>query len=87
MAGNRKSIIKNTHNFPTPTANDWKGPNFSGSGTASSNGLATKVGGKLNPRWVEWLMGWPIGWVSCEHLEMDKFLSWLRAHGVCLSNE
>ena len=29
--------------LPTPTANDWKGPNMSGSGSASCNGLATHV--------------------------------------------
>ena len=29
--------------WPTPTASDWKGPNFSGSGNASCNSLATKI--------------------------------------------
>ena len=28
--------------------------------------------GKLNPMWVEWLMGWPIGWTDLKPLEMDK---------------
>jgi hypothetical protein len=23
-----------------------------------------KNGGQLNPEWVEWLMGWPIGWTE-----------------------
>lgn len=23
------------------------------------------VGGSLNPTWVEWLMGWPLGWTDC----------------------
>jgi hypothetical protein len=23
-------------------------------------------GGKLNPRWVEWLMGFPLGWTDLE---------------------
>ncbi len=30
-------------------------------------------GGQLNPPWVEWLMGWPIGWTDLKPLEMDKF--------------
>ena len=30
-------------------------------------------GGKLNPEWVEWLMGWPLGWTDLKPLEMDKF--------------
>lgn len=38
-------------------------------------------GGSLNPPWVEWLMGWPIGWSDSEPLEMDRFRSWLRLHG------
>lgn len=24
----------------------------------------TEVGGQLNPTWVEWLMGWPLGWTD-----------------------
>jgi len=26
-------------------------------------------GGKLNPRWVEWLMGFPLGWTDLEASE------------------
>jgi hypothetical protein len=43
-------------------------------------------GGILNPEWVEWLMGWPIGWTqetNLPPLAMDKFRQWLRSHGVC----
>jgi len=40
-----------------------------------------EVGGQLNPRWVEWLMGWPIGWTDLKPLEMDKYQQWLRQHG------
>lgn len=29
-------------------------------------------GGQLNPEWVEWLMGWPIGWTDLKPLETDK---------------
>jgi len=29
-------------------------------------------GGHLNPMWVEWLMGWPLGWTDLKPLEMDK---------------
>ena len=31
------------------------------------------ISGKLNPTWVEWLMGWPLGWTDLKPLEMDKF--------------
>jgi hypothetical protein len=30
------------------------------------------VGGKLNPTWTEWLMGWPLGWTDLKPLETDK---------------
>jgi len=39
------------------------------------------TGGKLNPMWVEWLMGWPLGWTDLKPLETDKFQKWLDAHG------
>ena len=29
--------------------------------------------GQLNPAWVEWLMGWPIGWTDLKPLATDKF--------------
>jgi hypothetical protein len=29
--------------------------------------------GTLNPSWVEWLMGWPIGWTDLKPLATDKF--------------
>ncbi len=37
--------------------------------------------GQLNPTWVEWLMGWPIGWTDLEPLAMDRFQEWWRLHG------
>ena len=38
-------------------------------------------GGPLNPNWVEWLMGWPIGHTALEPLEMDRFQQWQQQHG------
>ena len=35
---------------------------------------------RLNPNWVEWLMGWPIGWTDLKPLGMDKFRLWLQQH-------
>jgi hypothetical protein len=40
------------------------------------------VGGMLNPAWVEWLMGWPIGWTELQPLEMGRFQQWLNSHGI-----
>ena len=38
-------------------------------------------GGKLNPTWVEWLMGWPLGWTDLKPLETDKSLFAPQQHG------
>lgn len=37
--------------------------------------------GALNPLWVEWLMGWPIGWTDYAASGTDRFQRWLRSHG------
>ncbi len=64
--------------WPTPHANASTGPGAHGNGGPN---LQTAVGGLLNPRWVEWLMGVPIGWTSCAPLETESFQQWLR--GFC----
>ena len=43
--------------------------------------LDETVGGHLNPEWVEWLMGWPIGHTGLEPLETARYREWLRWHG------
>jgi len=45
--------------------------------------LVERIGGKLNPTWVEWLMGWPLGWTDLEPLAMGRFRLWLQQHGGC----
>ena len=40
-------------------------------------------GGRLNPTWVEWLMGWPINWTASQPLAMDKCQQWQQQHGDC----
>jgi hypothetical protein len=47
--------------------------------------LQDQIGGSLNPTFVEWLMGFPLGWINYEPLEMPKFLEWRRAHGGSLA--
>jgi len=36
----------------------------------------------MNPAWVEWLMGWPLGWTDLQPLEMAKFRQWCALHGA-----
>jgi len=61
----RRSLGSLQEFFPTPTANENK-YRLQGSSQASKN-LNAIHQGKLNPRWVESLMGIPIGWtmVTC----------------------
>ena len=44
--------------------------------------IFVQVFGKPTPTNQEWLMGWPIGWTDSTPLEMDKFQSWQRQHGL-----
>ena len=58
--------------WPTPKSCDWKGGGSSQKAIdreeAKCNlwGAAAQgtTGGALNPNWVEWLMGYPIGWTD-----------------------
>ena len=38
--------------------------------------------GQLNPNWVEWLMGWPIGHTELKPLATDKFREWQQQHSI-----
>ena len=63
--------------LPTPNARDWKDGKTAGNRKSPGLGvvahqLDTETGGQLNPTWVEWVMGWPLGWSELKPLEMDK---------------
>jgi hypothetical protein len=61
--------------WPTPKERDWKGQTQRGihaeqdSLANMNNGEGKPIGGQLNPNWVEWLMGFPIGWTDLNALE------------------
>ena len=63
--------------LPTPRANTDP---TKGGGTSRS-GDRNAAGGRLNPPWVAWLMGWPLEWTALKPLGTDKFQSWLQQHG------
>jgi hypothetical protein len=53
--------------YPTPTCNDAKNNNPPSQRTENgrhSDQLNVVAGGSLNPEWVEWLMGFPVGWTA-----------------------
>jgi hypothetical protein len=66
-----KDMMLNQAMWPTPLASDSKGATkdrFMGSPTYRGN-LKEAVrthhqDGQLNPNWVAWLMGFPIGWAN-----------------------
>jgi len=58
--------------LPTPTCHNSKEGAYPAEFTKRTPTLATHAGGKLNPTWVEWLMGWPLEWTDLKPLETDK---------------
>jgi len=69
--------------WATPTAHNAKETNAPSERSRNTATLAAQAGGALNPTWVEWLMGWPLGWTDLKPLEMDKFQQWQHQHGDC----
>jgi len=68
--------------FATPQARDFRtGQQSRWENTERTRNLNDQIGGQLNPMWVEWLMGWTIGWTDLKPLEMDKFQQWQHSHG------
>lgn len=70
------------HQFPTPTATNTKAHHMRGADNGKER-EARSYGetGQLNPNWVEWLMGWPLGWTDLKPLEMDRCRNAQRRHG------
>jgi hypothetical protein len=66
--------------FSTPKTRDYKDGNFPNEFRRNTLPLAAQAGGSLNPTWVEWLMGWPLGWTDLKPLAMDKFHLWRKQH-------
>lgn len=85
--GGNPSLPLAVQMFATPTVNDAKNctlpPSQANHDNLVGDLVRQGVSGQLNPTWVEWLMGWPLGWTALEPLAMDKFLEWQRAHGGC----
>jgi len=74
--------------YATPKSRDWKGQSQRGihaPGDALPNmdrGDGKPVGGSLNPTWVEWLMGWPLGMTSTEPMPPETWAAWQLAFGI-----
>ena len=69
--------------WPTPLANDAqkRGAARVGAGLPGA-AEQSNAAGMLNPTWVEWLMGWPLGWTDLQPLETAKSLKQPRLRGA-----
>jgi hypothetical protein len=74
-------------NWPTPNAHEPRlGYQDRSKGKKGSQKSLTTIvvddnggpakGTRLNPDWVEWLMGWPIGWTSLDFINLDMKRWW-----------
>ncbi|AZD86586.1 DNA cytosine methyltransferase [Pseudomonas chlororaphis] len=82
--------------WPTPVASMAKGSSINAltrksgadrSNTRLDHAVMAQHGGQLNPTWVEWLMGWPIGWTDLKPLEMARFREWQQLHSMNFQGE
>ena len=89
-SNSRKALRKKMNQWPTPVTRDYKDTGTKEAMTRQMNkrqspGLAlvigAEIGGKLNPTWTEWLMGWPLEWTDLKPLEMDKCHCVQQKHG------
>jgi hypothetical protein len=71
-----KDAVAYPEKWPTPKASDYKAAVIWPQSKTKSRDMALRetiaerspemIGGKLNPMWVEWLMGFPLGWTDLE---------------------
>ncbi len=67
----RLTLTGKARMFPTPTVNDAKNSltaSQSGRGTLTARMVESGETGYLNPMWVEWLQGYPMGWTDLNAL-------------------
>ena len=91
---NQKSLKMQSRTWATPTSRDHK-DGADPSANVETNSLLgrqaprTPMPGQkfyaskraLNPRFVEWLMAFPIGWTALQPLETASYQQWQQQHG------
>jgi hypothetical protein len=75
--GQRRGQLSEAIRFPTPRpcsgetssgmnrAEFYRAMGFDPSSDTKGGSVQSPIGGSLNPTWVEWLMGFPLGWTDC----------------------
>lgn len=70
-------VATHREKFSTPQSRDYRtGSQERYDDPARTKNLNDKIGGQLNPDWVEWLMGWPIGWTALEPITLLDWRDW-----------
>ena len=72
--------------LPTPTSHNAKEGAYPAEYTRKTPTLSAQIGGKINPTWNEWRMGWPLDWTQIGESDskqsaMVRFRQWLHLHG------
>lgn len=95
----RAAAKKKSQYWPTATATAYKGWSPNHNRASSDDRLDYTVEResfqlgqqtppmRLNPDWVEWLMGWPIGQTALNPLETAKFQEWQQQHSPFFRKE
>ena len=82
---NDRGDVQEAALWRTPRANDWKGGVTGSQGSRRAPvdyflpdqvNQAQGHGGQLNPRWVEWLQGVPMGWTDLNPLSDEAWRVW-----------
>jgi hypothetical protein len=86
------TLVTAVKRWPTPQASDNRDRgNMSNSAIQRRIAMGKQImlsqsvdpnSGQLNPTWVEWLMGWPLGWTDLKPLATDKYQQWQQQHGI-----
>jgi hypothetical protein len=83
----RRDMAKAMQQWPTPTVNGNTNrlarAKRAAMACARRSWTGRGVSGPLNPTWVEWLMGWPLGWTDLEPLATAKYPSAPPPRGGC----
>ena len=88
----RNGLPAAAKSWPTPVASMSKGSSPASltrksgadrSGDRLDHAVMATDGGQLNPTWVEWLMGWPLGWTDLKPLATVKCRNAPPQHGEC----
>jgi hypothetical protein len=87
LATLERNMLETESGFlPTPTRHNAKEGNYPAEHNRNTPLLATHAGGKINPDWTEWLMGWPSKWTDLRPLGTDRFQRWRLSHGKSSAN-